>query len=97
MTNDMDAAIDAVHAARIRLSLDQINAAVAAGDLNGAADHLAIAILRSHARRADQIPDDPARTAPPDHLTDDGYADDVARWRDDQGTVNDELWEIDNG
>ena len=51
------------------------------------------------------IPDDPARTAPPDHLTDDGYADDVARWdddaepdwRDEQGTVNDELWEIDNG
>ena len=43
------------------------------------------------------IPDDPARTAPPDHLTDDGYPDDAPRWRDDQGTVNDELWEIDNG
>jgi hypothetical protein len=93
----INAAIDQFHAARITQSIHQIDVAIAAGDLDAAADHLAIAILRSHARRADQIPDDPARTAPPDHLTDDGYADDVARWRDDQGTVNDELWEIDNG
>ena len=78
-------AIDSLHAARIALSLRQLDDAMARGDIDAACDHLVIAIRRHHARVADRdTPDNPARVSPPDHLTDDGYADDVARWDEDR-------------
>lgn len=93
-------AIDDLHTTRVLLSCRQSDAALAAGDLDGALRHLSMAINRWHAQRFDRMIDDfqttlrAQRPLQPDHLTDDNYPDSTVR--NDLDRVNNELWERDD-
>jgi hypothetical protein len=102
----------------IQSACASMHRAIASGDKDMALHYLSLAINRYHAERFNraiddlqatlrgEIPDNPTRVAPPDHLTENGYADDPDfqereerrhEFEADRDRVNDQLWETNNG